>query len=268
MISIDRPGIAWITGASKGIGRELALTLAARGWTVAISARNAADLKAVADDPRALGRVSAYVADTTDGLGVAAVVNRISSDHGPIDLAILNAGTHIPVAADQIDPAAFATLVQTNLMGTVNCLAALTPGMIARRSGEIAVVASMTGYFGMPTSAAYGATKAGLINMCESLKPELDYHGVSMRLVNPGFVDTPLTQRNPFPMPFLVPAPKAAELIIRGLGRRRFEITVPWQMAIGMKLLRLLPYPLLFAAMRRIVPKDSKDRAATRAEPS
>ena len=121
-------------------------------------------------------------------------------------------------------------------------------------AGEIAVVASMTGYRGLPTAAAYGATKAALINLAEALRPELELHNVSLRLVNPGFVDTPLTRKNRFPMPFLIAADKAAGTILKGLASRRFEITVPRRMAVLMKLLRLLPNRLFLMVARRITP--------------
>ena len=139
-------------------------------------------------------------------------------------------------------------------MGTVHCLEALLPGMIARRGGRIAVVASLAGYRGLPTSSAYGMTKAGLINMAEALKPELDGYGVRLQVVNPGFVRTPLTDRNAFAMPFLMDVEDAAEAFYRGLCSERFEIVFPRRLAYLLKILRVLPAPLAFAVTRRLVP--------------
>jgi short-subunit dehydrogenase len=148
--------------------------------------------------------------------------------------------------AEDFSVETFRVLVETNLMGTVNALDRIIPKFIDRKRGHIAVVASLAGYRGLPTSAAYGATKAGLINMCEALKPELERHGVRLTLINPtlinpGFVETPLTDKNDFPMPFLIPVEEAADHIARGLNGSAFEISFPWRFAALMKLLRLLP---------------------------
>jgi NAD(P)-dependent dehydrogenase (short-subunit alcohol dehydrogenase family) len=191
----------------------------------------------------------------TDPAAVTAAVGTIERTLGPIDQAVLNAGSHQPVRATGLSAAAFRELTELNLMGTVNCLEALLPGMIARRAGRIAVVASLAGYRGLPTSAAYGMTKAGLINMAEALKPELEAYGVHMQVVNPGFVRTPLTDKNPFPMPFLMEVEDAAGAFYRGLGSKRFEIVFPRRLAYLLKVLRCLPTPLAFAVTRRLVPE-------------
>ena len=135
--------IAWVTGAGKGIGRAVARELAARGWTVAASARTAADLDSLAVAAAALpGRIATYGLDVTDQTAVNAAVRRIETDHGPIRLAILNAGTHLPVSALRFDTAAVRTLVETNLMGTVYCLGALLPLFTARKAARSASVSS------------------------------------------------------------------------------------------------------------------------------
>jgi len=247
-------GTAWVTGAGKGIGRALALRLAKRGWTVAVSARTEADLQSLADEACGLpGKIHPFALDIVDPVATAATVSHIRDAIGPLDLAVLNAGTHRSVSAQGFDAAVVRSLVDVNLMGTVNCLAAILPSFIDRRSGRIAVVASVAGYRGLPTAAAYGATKAALINMCEALKPELDQCGVSLTLINPGFVDTPLTKKNDFPMPFMIPADVAADVIMRGLKSGRFEIVFPRRMAMAMKLLRMLPYAAVFPITRRMV---------------
>lgn len=245
---------AWITGAGKGIGREVALLLARQGWTVAVSARTEADLVALAGEAASFGgRLLAFPLDVTDEAAVAATVARIENEMGPLDLALLNAGTHIPVTAADFQVSAFRKLVDTNLMGAVHGLAALLPRFIGRRGGQIAVVASVAGFRGLPTSAAYGATKAALINMCEALKPELDGAGVDLRLICPGFVETPLTAKNTFPMPFLIPAERAAQEIVSGLAGSRFRIVFPKRMAFAMAILEMLPNWLFFRLTRRMV---------------
>ena len=251
------PGIAWVTGASSGLGRALALRLAQDGWQVAVSARRAEALHALAEEARGLpGRIHGYPLDVTDEERVAAACGEIERDLGPIGLVVLNAGTHQPVAAKTLRVEDFRTLVEVNLRGTVHCLCTALPGMIARGSGRIAVVASLSGYRGLPSAAAYGMTKAGLINMAEALKPELDRYGVTIQVINPGFVETPLTDRNRFPMPFLISAEAAAARIVRGLGSRRFEIAFPWPMVLLLKLLRLLPSTLAFRVTNRLVPES------------
>jgi NAD(P)-dependent dehydrogenase (short-subunit alcohol dehydrogenase family) len=244
--------VAWVTGAGKGIGRAVAYRLAHEGWTVAASARTTEDLVDLAAECPP-NRVHAYPLDVTDLPLTQITVQQITKQVGDIDLAVLNAGTHIPMSAEHFSPETFRHLVETNLMGPVNCLAQIISKFIDRGSGHIAVVASVAGYRGLPTAAAYGATKAGLINMCEALKSELERHGVRLTLINPGFVETPLTDKNDFPMPYLIPVEEAADRIMHGLRRGNFEVTFPWRFAILMKLLRLLPYRLFFVLTRRMI---------------
>jgi NAD(P)-dependent dehydrogenase (short-subunit alcohol dehydrogenase family) len=249
--------VAWVTGAGKGIGRAVALRLVRDGWVVAASARTGADLDAlvvaVGDGP---GKVVPFVLDISDAAAATHVLDAIECDCGQVDLAILNAGIHEPIDGAAFDAAIMRRLVETNLMGTVHCLEPLIERFVDRRAGRIAVVASLAGYRGLPTASGYGATKAALINMCEALRAELLPRGVTLSVVTPGFVRTPLTDRNPFPMPFLVDADIAARRIVDGLATGRFEITFPRRLAYLMKLLRILPYGLFFAVTRRLRPAD------------
>jgi NAD(P)-dependent dehydrogenase (short-subunit alcohol dehydrogenase family) len=244
---------AWITGASSGIGRTLALALAREGVVVAASARSREALQALASEAGAgAGRILPTPLDVADRDAVkAAAEAAIRVFRGPPDLAVLNAGTYLPMSADAFDAARFRTQVEVNLMGTVHMLEALLPAYLAARKGHIAIVSSVAGYRGLPTSAAYGATKAALNNLAESLKYDLDRAGVKLQLVNPGFVKTPLTDQNEFRMPFLMPVDRAVARMIAGLQSDRFEITFPRRFTWQLKLLRLLPYRLYFAITRR-----------------
>ena len=189
--------IAWVTGAGKGIGRQLALRLAEEGWIVAASSRTEADLKDLeAACPSRL--IRGFPLDVTQAADTEEVVQQIETALGPLDLVVLNAGTHLPMPASEFSTAIFRHLVDTNLMGTVHGLSTIISPMIARKSGRILVVASLAGYRGLPTAAAYGATKAALINICEALRPELGKKGVVLQLITPGFVKTPLTDKNKF----------------------------------------------------------------------
>jgi len=167
---------------------------------------------------------------------------------------VLNAGSYFPTTADNFSVGNFRKTVDLNLMGTVNCMGAIVPSMVARKSGHIAVMASLTGYLGLPTAASYGATKAALISMAHSFRPDFERYGVTMSVINPGFVKTPLTDKNTFPMPFLQPLDKAIDVIVKGLDSGRFEIAFPWQVAWGLRVLRALPEPLRFAVMRQMLP--------------
>ena len=246
----------WITGASSGLGRALALKMAAEGWRVAASARSHDQLQAVAALASAFpGGIEAYPLDVTDRAAVQDTVARILDDLGPPDVVVLNAGTHKPTPVAKLAAEDFRLLVELNLMGTVHCLEAILPPLRRRRNGRIAIVASLAGYVGLPLAGAYGMTKAGLISLAEALEPELRAEGITLQVVNPGFVRTPLTDRNPFQMPFLMEVEAAAEAFYRGLQSGSFEIIFPLRLAYLLKLLRVLPYPLALAMTRRLLPK-------------
>lgn len=242
---------AWITGGSTGIGRALALELARRGVKVAASARSADKLAEVAG--RDAG-VMPFPLDVSDLGATREAVRSITASLGPIDLAVLNAGTWEAMSARNFSAEKARRSIAVNYMGAANGLEALLPAMRERRSGHIAMVASVAGYRGVsPLTSAYGPSKAALINLAETLRNDLAAHGVAVSVINPGYVETPMTGVNRFPMPFMVTAEDAARRIVRGLERRRFEIVFPWQMAVLMKLGRVLPYPLFFWYARTIL---------------
>ena len=248
-----RPKLAWITGASSGIGRAVALKLADEGLTVAASARGLnklAELEALRPN-----QIFAFPVDVTEQNAVASAVSKIEDNLGPIFLTILSAGGYRRDGVTRFDGKAFADVMTLNVVGTGYCMEAVIPRMVQRQAGHIAVVSSVAGYVGLPGGAFYGATKAALINLCEGLLPELERYGVKLTVINPGFVDTPLTQKNDFPMPFLISVEEAADAIIKGLGRVHFEIIFPWKMAAAIKLLRALPRPLLFMITRKMLRK-------------
>ena len=252
MTTSDGRKVIWITGAGKGIGRALAKHYASAGWIVAASARTEADLGTLTEEvPN--GNVKPFSLDVTDQAATAETVRRIESELGIVDMAIFNAGTHLPTNAEGFSVGEFRQLVETNLMGSVNGLEPIMKTFLARGGGHIAVVASLAGYRGLPGAAAYGATKAALINMCEALKPDLERSGVKLSLINPGFVETPLTAQNDFPMPFLIPVDEAVAQIVRGLERSNFEIAFPGRFAFLMKVLRILPDRLFFALTRQML---------------
>lgn len=241
--------VAWITGASTGIGRELALRLSASGVKVAASARSADKLASLGTS------VLAVPLDVTDAAACREAVNRIERELGPIDLAVLGAGTYAPVSVDKLDPALFARMMDTNYMGVVNCVSTLAPRMTARGQGHLSWIASVAGYMGLPKAAAYGPTKAALINLAESLYPEMKLKGVKVSVINPGFVETPLTAQNDFEMPFLMKPEEAARRTLDGLRAGHFEIAYPRRFVAILKSVRALPYPAFFRLITRAVLK-------------
>lgn len=254
-----RDGVAWVTGASTGIGRALALRLAGEGYTVAATARSAENLASLAEEASGLtGRVVAFPGDVTDEQAMAALVERIERNAGDIVLAVFNAGTYLATRGERLNLPNFKNTFELNLLGVVNCLAPLTERMRERGRGQIAFVASVTAYFGWPAAAAYGASKAALNNMAEALKFDFDKMNIRIQVINPGFVDTPLTQKNSFRMPALMPVERAAERLAAALRSGGFECSFPRRFTWLLKLLRLLPQPLRFRFINRVTGWDRR----------
>ena len=228
--------VCWVVGASSGIGAAVAHELLARGARVAVSARREDELQAVAR-----GDMLAVPVDVTDKDSLLAAAARVRDDLGPIDLAILSAGTWKQMDALNWDPDAFATMVGVNVLGMSNAISAVLPDMLTRGSGVIAGIASVAGFRGLPGAEGYGATKAAQINLLESLRISVAPRGVRVTTICPGFVRTELTATNKFPMPFIIEADAAAKAICDGLARDRTEIVFPAPMAVLAKAARLVP---------------------------
>lgn len=240
------PNVVWITGASSGIGKALALSYAQDGSKVAATARNVEALRALEAQS---SNIRAFPGDVTDAEAISAVAHQIEATLGAIDLAILNAGIWRPLSAARFDAEKAKTSMDVNYQGVVNCLDPVMRAMIGRGRGHIALVSSVAGYRGIPLGAAYAPTKAALISLAESLYTDLKLKGVRVSVINPGFVATPMTAPNTFPMPFIVSVDAAVRAIRKGLSRGRFEIVFPLPMAVMMKMLRILPYRLFFWAI-------------------
>lgn len=241
-------GLAWITGASSGIGEALALELARRGWRVAATARSGEALQRLSD--RTQGAVIAAPADVADLDQMKAAARTIRERAGPIGLLVANAGVYAPVDARQFASDPFARCFGVNVLGAAHALEAALPEMVARRAGHVHLVSSATGFGGMPTAAAYGASKAALINLAECLKIELDPCGVGVSLSTPGFVATPAQAETPFPKPFMISPENAARRIADGLRRGGFETSFPRRFTWLLKTLYALPRPLRLPLIR------------------
>lgn len=244
--------VIWITGASTGIGAALVDKLKSTGAVIAASARSQDKLDALANST---DNVKAFPLDVTDQEATKACISQIGIDHGPIDLAILNAGTWALTDAIDFNLEDIRSGVNVNYLGVVGAVHALLPSMLARGKGHIAITASVAGYRGLPNSIAYGPTKAALINLAELLKCELEPRGITVSVINPGFVDTPMTKDNPFPMPGIITAEDAAEHIVAGLKKKHFEIAFPRAFSLVMKMLRIMPNRVYFWTIKSFVIK-------------
>lgn len=254
-----RDGVAWVTGASAGIGRSLALALAAEGYAVAVTARRGELLADLAKEAQGIsGRIVPFPGDVTDEAAMAGVVDAIETELGPVVLAVFNAGNFFPVRGERLEAASILRTYQINVFGIVFGLVPVVERMKARGRGQLALVGSVSGYGGLPLASAYGASKAALNNMAAALKFDFDKMGIRIQIINPGFVDTPLTKKNTFPMPGLVSVEEATRRIMAGLRQGGFEITFPRRLSWTLKLVNLLPYGLYFPIMKRAMGWDRR----------
>lgn len=237
----------WLVGASTGIGRATAHALHAQGARVWVSARNAAALESFVHAHAGARAVPMDVADH-DAVRTAA---RDVCAAAPLDAVMYCAGYYREQRATAFDVVQMREHNLVNYLGALNVLDAVLPHFLQRGAGHISLVGSVAGYRGLPQGLAYGPTKAALINLAETLYTDLKPRGIGVSLVNPGFVDTPLTAGNGFHMPALLSPEQAAEEILRGWARGEFEIHFPKRFTLGMKMLRLLPYRLFFPAVRK-----------------
>jgi NADP-dependent 3-hydroxy acid dehydrogenase YdfG len=240
----------WIIGASTGIGAALATALLNQGARVALSSRKAEALKAlrVGHEKNAL----VLSLDLTLPEQMTSAQNTLVKTWGGYDLILFVAGDHKPMRAWDFKLDDARHLVEINLMGVVNGLSIVIPQFLSQQKGHIAIVASVGGYGGLPQALIYGATKAACINMAETLYLDLQQKNIAVTLINPGFVKTPLTDKNTFNMPALVSAEEAATEIIRGLARGDFEIHFPKRFTLWLKLLRILPYRMYFYLIHKV----------------
>ena len=246
---MEKNNLIWISGGSTGIGRATAKKFAKEGWSVAISARsqeNLISLKNEIINEYNNNKIHTYVCDNRDTDQVRETILNIEKNLGHIEIALMNAGTTHPYSKEfNLDY--YKHVINTNIIGTLNCINSIYPIFKKRKKGHLSIVSSMVGFRGLPTASAYTMSKAALINLAESLYFDLKKIGVRVTLINPGFIQTPLTDKNTFPMPFLKSSEFAAEKIYQGLvNSNKFELIFPFQWFLIMKLLRILPYRLYF----------------------
>jgi NAD(P)-dependent dehydrogenase (short-subunit alcohol dehydrogenase family) len=253
-----RDGAAWVTGASSGIGRSVALELARRGYVVFASARRGEELQALASEASGVaGRIEPAPLDVCDRAATAQTVAAIEA-RGPIALAFLNAGGSFADPRGDFGGENFRKTFELNVFGVANGLNPLMQAMETRRRGQIAINGSLIAYGGAPNSGAYGPSKAAILHLAASVKFSADPIGVTIQIVSPGFVRTPFTQNSRFRMPALVEPDAAARRICDGFERAGFEIAFPRRLVWIAKALHLLPYRAYFALMTLAAPKRPK----------
>ena len=234
----------WITGASSGIGKSLAIKFANEGWDVAASARREnllQDLNSENQD------IYSFPLDVKDSLNTKKVFNNIIEKFGAIDICVFCTGIHDPIADRKIDIVKIKEIMEINFFGTLNCINAVTEYFKEKKSGQISIVASLAGYRGLPGASGYSASKAALINLTESLYFYFKRFNVRVSLINPGFIKTPMTDKNDFPMPMIETVEFAAEKMFKGLTKKNsFEITFPKAFSFILLILKILPNWLYF----------------------
>jgi short-subunit dehydrogenase len=237
----------WIVGASTGIGQATAAALHGLGARVIVSARKAQALDAfVQQHPGS----QALALDATDRQAVQAAAAALLA-HGPLDCVMYCAGHYQAMRADALDVPDMLRHFHVNYFGALYVLNAVLPALLARGAGHISLVGSVAGYRGLPQSLAYGPTKAALINLAETLYQDLHAKGIGVSIINPGFVQTPLTAGNAFTMPALLTPTQAATAIVRGWARGAFEIHFPKRFTLWMQALRILPNRAFFSLVQR-----------------
>jgi len=240
----------WITGASSGIGKSLALKFANHGWQVAASARRENLLN---DLQKNNPNISSFPLDVVDSEKVNKVFEDIIKNLGEIDLCVFSTGIYDPKTEKEINIKEIQNVFNVNFFGTLNCIKSVEDYFKKKRNGHISIVSSVAGYRGLPNSSGYGPSKSALINLAESLYFDFKKFNVKVSLITPGFIKTPLTDKNTFKMPFLKSSEFAADKIYDGLVKKNsFEISFPIQMSIIMKILKILPNKIYLYLIKKM----------------
>ena len=246
----------WITGGSTGIGKAVAIKFANEGWNVAVSARRVELLNQLSDTYE---NISVFPLDVTDKLKCKEVFNEIKNKFENIDLCFFSTGTWNPKKEKDIDVDQIENVFKVNFFGTVNSIKAVEEYFKNKKSGIITIVSSIAGYSGLPNSTGYGPSKSALNNLAESLYFDFKRSNVRVCLVSPGFIKTPMTDKNDFKMPFIKTPEYAADKIYDGLiNKNVFEIHFPKALTITLKLLSFLPSKIYFSLIGKMTKYQKK----------
>jgi short-subunit dehydrogenase len=256
-VTVERKGtimsfanqVAVITGASSGIGWSLAKELARQGANVGLVARRRENLEQLAAE---IGPTAAFEsADIADRDQAVAAIRSLSARLGPIDLLVANAGVGAPTAIEPMNTPSIRKMFEINVFGVIHAIEAALPEMLTRRQGHLAAVSSVAAFKGLPAESAYCATKSAVNTFMEGLRIQLRSRGIAVTTICPGFVTTPMTERNKFHMPWLMDADRAARLIAKALLKKKKVYTFPWQMGVLMWLARWAPDWYMARVMKR-----------------
>lgn len=237
----------WIIGASSGIGRALSIKLIERGANLYISSRKEHLLKEI--EIISPSKVKCLPLDVLEPDQIQVAFNKIAK----IDLIIFLAADYSPLSIETLDIKTTSHIIDVNLKGAINLSTIVLPRLLRERTGHLSIVASIAGYIGLPNSSVYGATKAALINFCESIYNEAKVYNVDISVVNPGFVKTNLTAKNDFEMPFIMTPEEAANHMIAGYENGDFAIVFPKAFSFFFRFLRILPYSLHLRLLKKLV---------------
>ena len=247
----------WITGGSTGIGKALAIKFADKGWNVAISARRENLLKEISDSNE---NIYGFPLDVTDRLKCKEVFEKVKNKFQEIDICFFSTGTWNPKKEKDIDVEQIENVMKVNFFGTLNCIKSVEEYYRKRGNGHISIVSSIAGYRGLPNSTGYGPSKSALNNLAESLYFDFGKSNVRICLVSPGFIKTPMTDKNDFKMPFLKTTDYAAEKIYDGLiNKNNFEIHFPKSLTILLKVLSFLPSKIYFGLVGKMTKHQKKN---------
>ena len=248
--------VVWITGASSGIGKSLALKFAKEGWNVAISARRENLLNEISESNE---KIKSFPLDVTDKEKCKEVFQKVKDYYGNIDICFFSTGTWNPKKEKDIDLEQIEEVFKVNFFGTVNSIKAVEEYFKNKKDGIITIVSSIAGYRGLPNTTGYGPSKSALISLAESLYFDFERHNVRVCLVSPGFIKTPMTDKNDFKMPFLKTPEFAADKIYDGLIKKNsFEIHFPKELTITLKFFKLLPSKIYFYLVKKLTKFQKK----------
>ncbi len=243
--------VVWITGGGTGIGKELAKLFSDNNYIVVISGRRISKLNEVKSYNTK--NINSIKLDVSNHKECSRAVKLIIKKFNSIDLIFLNAATYNPGPLDELDQIKIKRIVNTNVIGPINCLSPALELMKKKKTGHIVFVSSPAGFRGLPGAGMYGVTKSAITFLAETLNIEYSKHNIKVQVIHPGFVKTAMTDKNTFPMPFIISAEKAAQIIMKKINLNSFEISFPKRLILPMKLLRILPYSIYFFLMKNFV---------------
>ena len=248
--------VIWITGGGTGIGKAVAIKFANQGWKVAISGRRENILKEVEDiNPN----IKSFPLDVNDKGKCFEIMKNIKEEFGDIDICFFSTGTWDPKKEREIDVEQIEKVFKVNFFGTLNCIKSVEDHFRNRKNGIITIVSSIAGYKGLPNSTGYGPSKAALNNLAESLYFDFGRYNVRVCLVSPGFIKTPMTDKNDFKMPFLKTTEYSADKIYNGLiNSNKFEIHFPKSLTLVLKFLKIIPDRFYFNLVKKMTKLQKK----------